>query len=89
MTRYPTPKNRVCYACGDIENRDATKYELQNLIVISFMRVYENNRWTGKYICSRCKAKFHARDVTKRKNKEKNLHKSLVNKNKNQTLYII
>ncbi len=89
MTRYPTPKNRVCCHCGDTENRDATEYELKNLIAISFMREYVNNRWTGKHICSRCKAKFYARNLTKRKNIAKNLHKLLVNKNKNQTLYVI
>lgn len=72
MSRYPTNKNRVCCICGNIENRDATDYEIQFRIVFKWIKVYENKRWTGQYVCSRCYTRNYERK--RRKLLKNNFH---------------
>jgi len=76
MSKYPINKNRVCHICSDIENRDATEYELQNMIAVRWTKVYKNKRWTGKYICSRCYSRNNER---KRREMSKNVHNIIKN----------
>ena len=71
MSRYITNKNRVCHICENSENREATPYELQFKIAFKWMKVYENKRWTGKYICSRCYSRNYER---KRREIMKNIY---------------
>ncbi len=61
MSKYIANKNRECHICGDIENREATEYELMFMIAIKWMKDYKDGKWTGKYICSRCKSRNNAR----------------------------
>ncbi len=57
MSKRPFNNNRVCYLCKDFENRKATEYELKCMVAVKWMKFYKNNKWTGQYICSRCKSK--------------------------------
>jgi len=77
MSKYPINRNRVCHICNDIENRDATEYELQYMIALKWTKVYNNKRWTGKYICSRCYSRNNER---KRREMSKNIRKIVATK---------
>jgi len=68
MSKYPINKSRICHICKDVENRDATQHELQFMIVVRWTKVYKDNRWTGQYICSRCKLRNYAKE--RRNNKD-------------------
>lgn len=58
--------SRTCNVCGDVENRDATQYELTFKIAIRYLKQIVDGRWTGKYVCSRCYSKLRARMRRKR-----------------------
>ena len=53
---------RTCNICGEIEGRDATPDEIAKMIAaVKWLREYENGKWTGKYIYTRCDNRITAR----------------------------
>lgn len=64
-------KNRVCAVCGEKEGRDATQYELVHMITPPrFIRQKDvSGKWTGKYICTRCKSRENSRERNRWKEK--------------------
>ncbi len=60
MLHKGTP--RTCHICGEAEGRDATSHEIAfRKAPVTWVREYENGKWTGNHICSRCHSRTMAR----------------------------
>lgn len=57
--------NRSCYICHKSEDDEPTEYELRFKIALRWIKEYINGKWTGNYICSRCKSREYARQRAK------------------------